>query len=362
MQGLLSNPDWHNWRWQLRHAVRTCEELNQLISLTTSEKRTLEILDRKVALPLTITPHFLSLMDHSDLQDPLRRQLIPNIQEFEEDSDERRDPLGEEDHEVVPHLIHRYPDRVLLLITDRCASYCRFCTRKRWVGQGPTPKTAHLQQALQYIREHTEIREVIISGGDALMLDDDRLESLMKQIRAIESVEIIRMATRMLTFAPMRITERVAHILKKHNPVYVMSHINHPHEIGPDAEKAIAMLIDAGVPVLNQSVLLKGINDSAKILSELFRKLTSLRVRPYDLHQCDVAPGTAQFRVPLDCALEIMSQLRGHISGLNIPHFIVDIPGGFGKVSLVPNAIVDRTKTHIYLKGFDGEVAAYPLD
>ncbi|NBV76507.1 MAG: KamA family radical SAM protein [Methylococcaceae bacterium] len=288
--------------------------------------------------------------------------MVPHVNEFEEARDDRMDPLGEEDHEVVPHLVHRYPDRVLLLITDRCASYCRFCTRKRWVGQGPTPKPEHLQQALDYVREHQTIREVIVSGGDALMLDDAKLDKLLGDIRQIKHVDIIRLGTRMLAFAPMRVTKNLVEVLKKHQPVYVMSHFNHSNELSPQASQAIKDLVDAGVPVLNQTVLLKGVNDNAESLSELFRALTRLRARPYDLHQCDVVKGASQFRVPLERALQIMKQLRGHISGLCVPHFIVDIPGGFGKVSITPESIVKRDDTHVYLQGFDGEVAPYPLD
>ncbi len=353
---------WSDWGWQLKHAVRSVETLKAVMSLTESEAEGLLALSKNGGLPLQITPHFLSLMDLKNPLDPLRLQVIPRISEFEASTVERRDPLGEEDHEVVPHLVHRYPDRVLLLVTDRCASYCRFCTRKRWVGQGPTPKSEHLEKALAYISERPDIKEVIISGGDPLLLSDDRLDVILSRIRSIPSIEIIRFDTRILTFAPMRITDSFISILKRYQPVYIIAHFNHVQELNALTKNTIAKLVDNGIMVLNQSVLLKNINDEASLLATLFRQLTYLRVRPYYLHQCDVAFGTKMFRVPLEKSLSIMKGLQGHVSGLNIPHFVIDIPGGFGKVSLVPDPIVAKSKEFVSLRGFDGEVAEYPLD
>ena len=353
---------WDDWHWQLRSAIRSIQKLKTHLPLLPEEEEGLLALTEKGGLPLQITPYFLSLMDKENPFDPLRLQVIPRIAEFQTDGMERKDPLGEEDHEVVPHLVHRYPDRVLLLITDRCASYCRFCTRKRWVGQGPTPKIEHLEKALTYIQEHPEIKEVIISGGDPLLLDDVRLNVILSRIRAIVSVEIIRFDTRILTFAPMRVTNALIAILKQHQPIYIVTHFNHPKELSAITQNAITKLVDNGVMVLNQSVLLKSINDDAAILKTLFRKLTFLRARPYYLHQCDLALGTKKFRVPLEKSLSILKELRGHVSGLNIPHFVIDIPGGFGKVSLVPDPIFSRRETSISLQGFDGEIAEYPLD
>lgn len=329
--------------------------------LTRQEKEAIETLKKNGGLPFRVTPHYLSLINPNDPNDPLRLQLIPRQTEFKQVDLERRDPLGEENHEVVPYLVHRYPDRVLLLITDRCAAYCRFCTRKRWVGQGPTPKVEHLSQALNYIAEHPEIKEVIISGGDALLLSDRKLDRLLAQIREIRSVEIIRLATRMLTFEPTRITDNLINILKKHQPVYILSHFNHINEIAPITKTAILKLVDNGLPVLNQTVLLKNINDNKEILIALFRKLTYLRARPYYLHQCDLAPGTTQFRVPLYKALELVKSLRGHVSGLCLPTFVIDIPGGFGKVPLFPNPIVEQNSEFMILEGFAGERAQYPM-
>jgi lysine 2,3-aminomutase len=341
--------------------VKTLEELESYLDLTSSERDAIRTLNQNGGLPLRITKHYLSLIDKTNPNDPLRLQVIPQQAEFKPVTLERRDPLGEEDHEVVPHLVHRYPDRVLLLITDRCQSYCRFCTRKRWVGQGPTPKKEHLDQALAYIAAHPEIKEVILSGGDSLLLDDKRLEDILSRIRDIQSIDIIRLATRMLTFSPTRITDNLIHILKKYQPVYILSHINHLNEIPTETETAILKLVDSGLPVLNQTVLLKNINDSYEALSTLFRKLTYLRARPYYLHQCDIAPGTEQFRVPIAKAQELVKSLRGHLSGLCLPTFVIDIPGGFGKVPMFPSPVVAQNADSITLEGFMGERAEYPL-
>ncbi|MES2504524.1 MAG: KamA family radical SAM protein [Myxococcota bacterium] len=350
------------WQEQLRSSPKSIADLELYFPLSNDEKAAIASLSNTAGLPLRVTPHFLSLIDPSDPEDPLRLQVIPRQSEFTPDTFDRRDPLGEEDHEVVPHLVHRYPDRVLLLITDRCASYCRFCTRKRWVGQGPTPKTEHLEQALAYVTAHSEIKEVIVSGGDALLLDDDRLEKLLSKIRQIPSVEIIRLASRMLTFAPMRVTENLLSILKRYQPIYILSHTNHPKEISNATETALLALADGGVPVLNQTVLLKGINDNAAVLTALFRHLTRLRARPYYLHQCDIAPGTAHFRVPLPEAQALVKSLRGHLSGLCQPTFVIDIPGGYGKVPMYPSPVVQVNDNSIVLEGFMSEQAEYPLD
>lgn len=353
---------WTDWRWQLRNVFRTKAAFESRFVLSDSERVGLEELGSQGGLPLGITPHYYSLIDQSDPADPLRLQVVPNANEFALDASMRRDPLGEEDHEVVPHLVHRYPDRVLLLITDRCAAYCRFCTRKRWVGQGPTPKPEAFDQALAYIRQHPEVKEVIVSGGDALMLDNPRIEAMLVRLRSIGSLDIIRIASRMLTFAPMRVDEELVRIMSQHHPVYLMVHFNHPRELSQETRTAILKLVDAGIPVLNQTVLLKGVNDSVETLSHLFRELTSLRVRPYYLHQCDLAPGTAQFRVPIDEALAIVKSMRGNVSGLSLPQFILDIPGGYGKVPLAPNPVVARDEAFLSLQGFDGEIAQYPLN
>jgi lysine 2,3-aminomutase len=373
MESAELNIGLEDWRDQLRNALRTPKDLERAFKLTLQERAGLEALARagKGGLPLLITPHYAGLIDPEDPNDPLRLQVVPRASEFEDAPqmvhDLRRDPLGEEDHEVVPHLIHRYPDRVLLFATDRCASYCRFCTRKRWVGQGPTPSIGDLEQAIQYIENHKEVWEVILSGGDPLLLSDERLKSILDRLARIRTVQVVRLHTRLITFAPMRATPSFVEMLRAHQrehrqAVYVVGHTNHVREIAPATEQAFLALADAGISVLNHTVLLRGINDDAKTLTELFRKLVTLRVRPYYLHQCDLAPGTTAFRVPIDRAIALQKELRGHVSGLCQPTFVLDIPGGYGKVPLISNPIVRTDDSHHYLEGFDGEVAAYPRD
>lgn len=349
-----------DWRWQLKHAVRSLDQLSRHLALRDDERRVCERLSREGGLPLTITPHYLSLIDPDDPDDPLRRQLVPSALEDDDEGWDLRDPLGEEDHEVVPNLVHRYPDRVLLLVTDRCASYCRFCTRKRLVGQGPTPTHDDLLEALSYVRAHPEVKEVILSGGDALMLDDERLSRVLSRVRAIEHVEIIRLASRMLAFAPTRVTDGLLDVITQHHPVYVLTHFNHPRELEGEAASAVLRLTSAGVPVLNQTVLLAGVNDDTATLAALFRHLTRLRARPYYLHQCDLAPGTRRFRVPLARAQALVSALRGQVSGLSLPTFVIDVPGGRGKVPMHASAVVSEDEDGVVLRGSLGGLARYP--
>lgn len=355
-----------DWREQLRRAARSRAELEAVLPLTDDERAALDALAAQGGLPLGVTPHFLSLIDVAAPNDPLRLQVVPRGVELLASSWDRRDPLGEEELEVVPFLVHRYPDRALLLVTDRCASYCRFCTRKRWVGQGPAPQPEHLDLALAYLAAHPDIREVILSGGDALLLSDDKLAALLARLRAIPHLDVVRIATRMLAFAPMRVTPALMAVLRAHldsegaPALYVLSHFNHPRELAPAARDAIVALVDAGVPVLNQTVLLRGVNDERDVLVELFRALTRLRARPYYLHQCDLAPGTEAFRVPLAEAEALYGSLRGALSGLSVPTFVVDVPGGLGKVSMGPSAVVEETDDAVVLRGFRGDRAPYP--
>lgn len=356
------------WREQLRQAARTAADLEGAgLTLTDDEKAGLAHLEAHGGLPLGVTPHFLSLMDHGDANDPLRRQVIPTGTEFLPTSWDRRDPLGEEDLEAVPFLVHRYADRVLLLATDRCGSYCRFCTRKRLVGQGPTPTWEHLLPALDYIASHDTIREVIVSGGDAMMLGDDRVASLLQRLRAIPHLDVIRIASRMLAFCPQRVTPSLVRLLRgDHGPAdgpttYWLSHFNHPAELAhDDTARAVRALVDGGIPVLNQTVLLKGINDDRDLLMALFRRVTRLGARPYYLHQCDLAPGTDHFRVPLDDARALHASLRGHLSGISIPTFVVDLPGGKGKAPLAPEPVVEVTADAFVMRGYKGDLVEYP--
>jgi len=360
------------WRDQLRRAARTADDLASAgLVLTAEERAGLAELDAHGGLPLGVTPHFLSLMDKNDVDDPLRRQVIPRAEEFLPTSWDRRDPLGEEDLEAVPFLVHRYADRVLLLATDRCASYCRFCTRKRLVGQGPTPTWEHLQPAIAYVAANPQIHEVIVSGGDSMMLGDDRVASLLAALRAIPHLDVIRIASRMLAFCPQRVTPSLVKLLRgdhdnaadgNDGPVtYWLSHFNHPRELEAyDTKKAIGALVDGGIPVLNQTVLLRGINDDNSTLTELCRRLTRLRARPYYLHQCDLAPGTDHFRVPLDEARALHASLRGPLSGISIPTFVIDLPGGRGKAPLSPEPVVTVDDDKFTLRSYRGELVEYP--
>jgi lysine 2,3-aminomutase len=345
-----------DWRAQLRDAVTTLAELERVLVLTADERAAFPV----EGLPLGITPHFLSLMDVNDVNDPLRAQVVPRS--FEASTWDLRDPLGEEEREAVPFLVHRYPDRVLLLATDRCASYCRFCTRQRFVGQGPGPTTSQLDEAIAYVAARPAIREVILSGGDALVLSDDKLMTLLHKLARIPHLDVVRLATRMLAFAPTRVTDALVDGLCDvgDTAVYVLTHFNHPRELAPDARTAIRRLVDGGVPVLNQTVLLRGVNDRRDVLTELFRSLTKLRARPYYLHQCDLAPGTAAFRVPLEEARALYASLRGHLSGLSIPTLVVDLPGGLGKQPLSADPVVETHEDHVVLRGYRGDTAKYP--
>ncbi len=350
------------WRDQLRRSVRTREDLQRVLKLSDDERAGLDALQGAGGLPLGITPHFLSLMTDAP-DDALRLQVVPRSSEFATTAWDLRDPLGEEELEVVPHLVHRYPDRVLLLATDRCAAYCRFCTRKRFVGQGPTPTQDELAQAIAYIAAHPEIHEVIVSGGDVMLWSDDKLAALLDRLRAIAHLDVIRLATRVLAFVPQRITPALVDVVRTipgGAATYVLSHFNHPQELSRVGLDAAAMLVDAGVPIMNQTVLLRGVNDTHATLVALFRALTRARVRPYYLHQCDLAPGTEPFRVPLDRARALHDSLRGHLSGLSIPTLVIDIPGGLGKVPMNIVPIVQEHDDHIVLRGFRGDVARYP--
>lgn len=347
-----------SWQWQIKNSIRTVDDLLAHVPLSSDEKNWIK--DKKLLkLPFSVTPYFVSLMDKSS-KCPIFAQVVSTPHEHDIDDLDLMDPLGEEPREKVPHLIHRYPDRVLFLTTDRCASYCRFCTRKRMVGQGPTPKKEEHEEAFLYIEKNKDIKEIIFSGGDPLMLSNERLFSLLDRAFSIKHLNNVRIHTRMLSFAPMRIDAEFSQALRRYNPLYIVTHFNHPKELSPLACEALRMLHDSGAVVLNQSVLLKGINDNKETLTELFRALIKNRCRPYYLHSCDLVTGAKHFRVPIKRALSLMEELRGHISGICLPTLIIDIPGGHGKVPVMPNFIVDEDDAFIYLRGFKNGVARYP--
>lgn len=361
-QAELRNPNFYDWRWQIKNSVKTPEQLCALLPTSDAVKLwAQENFADDASLPFSVTPYFVSLMN-GKTDCPIFLQVISHQQELRDDPIEMRDPLGEESRKQAPHLVHRYPDRVLFLATDRCASYCRFCMRKRWVGQGPTPMREQHEEAFLYIEKNHQIKEIIFSGGDPLLLSNERLNELMSRAFSIKHIDVVRFHSRMLSFAPMRIDDDLCAVFQKFSPVYLVTHFNHPREITKSATDAIERLIKSGVVLLNQSVLLKGINDDEEILKKLFRTLVKNKVRPYYLHQCDVIKGAKHFRVPVRRSIELMDKLRGHISGLCQPTLVIDIPGGHGKVPLAKNPIVKEDDQFIYLQGFDSGIAAYPKD
>jgi lysine 2,3-aminomutase len=336
----LPCPD--DWRWQLRHTIRTAAGLAHALRLSDEERAGAEAAER-AGLPIAITPYYLSLCDPSDLTCPVRKQVVPRQSESLLVHGDMRDPLGEEAHEVAPELVQRYPDRALLLVSDRCAVYCRFCTRSRLVGSGGGPRSLErLAPALEYLRAHPEITDVILSGGDPLTMVTERLVSVVAAVRDIPSVETIRLATRVPVTLPQRITDELTSALQPFHPLWVMTHFNHPKELTEESRSACRRLVDRGFPVNNQTVLLRGINDDAATLSRLFRGLVRERVRPYYLLQADPVRGTSHLRTAVQTGIDIMEQLQGRLTGIALPKFIVDAPGGFGKVPIGPNYVVTK--------------------
>ncbi len=352
-----------SWGWQVRNRIDHPSGLEGVLALTDAERAGFEA--ARELFRFGVTPYYALLADRTDPSCPIRRQLVPSADEALVRPGERGDPLGEEELEVVPNLVHRYPDRVLLLSTDRCPVYCRFCTRRRIVGrlERQMPR-ALLAEAFAYIRAHAEIREVIVSGGDALMLGDNQLDFILRELRSIPHVDIVRIATRMPVTCPMRITDELVAVLRRHPPIYVMTHFNHPRECTTLAAEACRRLVEAGVVVYNQSVLLRGINDTVETIAELNRRLVWMRVTPYYLHQCDLAEGIEHFRTPLETGLAIIDGLRGHMSGLAVPQLCVDVPGGKGKVTVQPDWVVRREGRATTFRTYTGETAEYldPLE
>ncbi|HEV3193639.1 MAG TPA: KamA family radical SAM protein [Polyangiaceae bacterium] len=354
-----SEIDWDDWRWQLRHAIGSVEALASAIPLGPRELEGAQRAETR-GLPLRITPYYLSLIDRGDPACPIRRQCVPDAREDEEVAGDLADPLGEVSHEVAPHLVQRYPDRVLLLATDRCAVYCRFCTRSRIVGGGEGAVSMEaLAPAMQWLRAHPEVRDVIISGGDPLAMATDRIVRVVAAVRGIESVETIRLATRVPVTLPMRVTGELLRALRPYHPLWVMTHFNHPKELTQTAVEACTRLADAGFPVMNQTVLLAGINDDDRVLEELFRGLVRARVRPYYLLQADPVRGTGHLRTPLARGVDLMQRLQGRVSGIALPKLICDTPGGRGKVPLGPDYVVARAPGWTTLRTFRGEEVDY---
>lgn len=350
--------DWDDWRWQLQHQICRREQLEALFPLTAEER---EALDRgRDRLPLGLTPYYASLIDPEDSADPLRRTMIPTTREFVHAPGEQADPLGEEAHTPVPGLVHTYPDKALWLVTDRCATYCRFCTRSRRVGgEGSLANRDAWEGALAYLRAHTEIRDVLLSGGDPLVLADERLAWLLDQLQAIPHVELVRVGTKLPAVLPQRITPALVDCLRRHPALWVSAHFTHPHEWTPEVEAACARLVDAGIPMVSQTVLLKGVNDDADVLKHLFLALLRGRVKPYYLHQLDPVLGSSHFKTPVRTGLEILQHLHGFISGLAVPTYMLDAPGGGGKIPLTPGYLDGRDGDDLLLHNYRGEPYRY---
>ncbi len=357
----VSVEEWNDWRWQSRNRVRTLAQLERIFALSDDERAA--VAAHEGALPLGITPYYASLMSHADASEPLRRTHIPVGAEYIHMPGEADDPLGEDHDATVPGLVHRYPDRVLFLATAFCSTYCRYCTRARAVGDPSgeysfTPKT--WEAALDYIAQHREIRDVLISGGDPLTIADDKLDYLLGRLRAIKHVEFIRIGTKIPAVLPQRITRDLVRVLKRHHPLWMSIHFTHPGELTAENKEACERLADAGIPLGSQTVLLKGINDSVATMKTLMQGLLTRRVRPYYIYQCDPISGSAHFRTPVEKGVEIIEGLRGHTTGYANPQFVVDAPGGGGKIPLLPDYIVGRDGDDLLLRNFEGHVYRYP--
>lgn len=354
----VSDEEWCNWRWQLRHRIRDLEGAERLFVLDESERQA--IIRRQGLLPLGITPYYAALLDREDPQQPLRRTKIPHMAEFEITGDECTDPLGEDAHSPVPGLVHTYPDKVLFLVTDFCATYCRYCTRARMVGGGEfLPEKSMWERAIDYIRAHPEIRDVLLSGGDPLILSDERLEWILSRLAAIPHVEFLRIGTKVPAVLPYRITDSLLTLLKKYHPLFFSIHFTHPDELTLEVQAACNRIADAGIPMGGQTVLLKGVNDDPAVMKALNLGLLRVRCKPYYLHQCDPIQGSAHFRTSIAEGQALIRTLHGHTTGYAVPTYMVDTPGGGGKVPVGPDYVLGRDGDFVRLQNFEGKETRY---
>ena len=356
----VPDQDWNDWHWQLKHRITNVEQLQKFLPTLTPE----ELAGAKLAnskLALAITPYFFNLIDPADENCPIRLQVVPKEAETQTAPWEMSDPCGEDSHSPVPGLVHRYPDRVLFLVTDRCASYCRYCTRSRLVSNA-SGYDFHPQfdKQIAYIAAHPEIRDVLLSGGDPLLFSDEKLEFLLTKLRAIPHVEFLRIGTRIPIFLPQRITPELCAMLKQFHPLFLSVHTNHPRELTTEVRAALGRLADAGIPLGNQSVLLKNVNDDVTVMKALVQKLLMCRVKPYYLYQCDLISGSAHLRASVAKGLEIMEQLRGHTTGYGVPQYVIDAPGGGGKVPINPEYILCRNAGRVLVRNYEGKIFEYP--
>lgn len=354
----VSDKDWNDWHWQVRNRIETLEDLKKYIHLTAEEEE--GVRESLKTLRMAITPYYLSLIDPNDPNDPVRKQSIPTANELYISPEDQLDPLSEDEDSPVPGLTHRYPDRVLFLITDMCSMYCRHCTRRRFAGQkdAASPRE-RIDKAIEYIERTPVVRDVLLSGGDALMVSDKVLEYIFQRLRAIPHVEIIRIGSRTPVVLPQRITPELVEMIRKYHPVWLNTHFNHPNEITKESAKACAMMADAGIPLGNQSVLLRGINDCTNIMKRLVHELVKIRVRPYYIYVCDLSRGIGHFRTPVSKGIEIIENLRGHTSGFAVPTFVVDAPGGGGKIPVMPNYVISHGHNRVVLRNYEGVITTY---
>lgn len=354
----VSDSDWQDWHWQVRNRIKNVDDLDKYIKLSEQERNDISNVLSKFRM--AITPYYLTLIDTDNPDCPIRKQAIPSVYEMVVGENDMLDPLAEDTDSPVPGLTHRYPDRVLFLITDMCSMYCRHCTRRRFAGQKDQRMPQdRIDLAIEYIRQNKEIRDVLLSGGDALLVSDETLEDIIKRLREIEHVEIIRLGTRTPVVLPQRITQEFVDMLKKYHPIWLNTHFNHYDEITSESKAAIDRLADAGVPLGNQSVLLKGVNDSVEVMKTLVQRLAYIRVRPYYIYQCDLSLGIEHFRTPVSKGIEIIEGLRGHTSGYCVPTFVVDAPGGGGKIPVMPNYVISQAPGKIVLRNYEGVISTY---
>ena len=356
----VKTAEWNDWRWQNRNRIRSLAQLDRMIEVTDDERAAIE--RHEGPLPVGVTPYYMSLIHATNPLQGLRRTTIPTLAEFDRTPGEQDDPLGEDGHSPVPGLVHRYPDRVLLLVTNFCSVYCRYCTRARLVGASGERalRKADIDRAIEYIAATPTVRDCLISGGDPLSLDDERLEYVLARLRAIPHLEFIRIGSKQPVVQPMRVTPALTKMLRRYHPLWMSLHFTHPDEVTPEVAEACGRLADAGIPLGSQTVLLKGVNDDLDTLKRLFHALLKIRVRPYYLYQCDPISGSGHFRTTVDQGLALIGQMRGYTTGYAVPNFVVDAPGGGGKIALLPDAVVGRDGNDLLLRNFAGEECRYP--
>jgi len=355
----VSDAEWMSHSWQLRNRITSLAQLEEHLVLSEEERSGVLLSGTKLAM--SITPHFFNLVDRKDPDCPVRRQVIPRVEESWTSPHEMSDPCGEDSHMPVPGLVHRYPDRVLFLVTDRCASYCRYCTRSRVVsGAGEQELETDYEAAFRYLEQHTEVRDVLLSGGDPLLFSDRKLEAILERLRRIEHLEFLRIGSRVPVFLPQRVTPALCEMLQRYHPLFMSVHVNHPRELTVEVKEALERLANHGVPLGNQSVLLRGVNDELEVMKSLVHKLLMCRVRPYYLYQLDLIQGSSHLQAPVAKGIELIEGLRGHTTGYAVPQFVIDAPGGGGKVPVNPEYVKQRDAGRVVIRNFEGRTFEYP--